>query len=367
MVFERRDLISLAWAALFTLAVPIQAGDQPVVKFGENGEMRVKGKPFFPLFVWAQPSKNLKRLKAQGMNTIVSGEKASKDPRDKMLDKAKELGMYIILDQKEFNPAFTRHPALLCWKFGDEPDLWKKGGKPKVPFEVLQKTYAKVKAGDPNHPAWINLTPRFFGGYYKSYRKKQACPTREQYKLYAKSADVLSFDHYPVTGWNRPDRVHELYHATADFAELYKGKPIWVIVENADQNLKWTPKSTRGPSPKETKAMIWMCIVAGAKGIGYFPVAFGPFRWDNTTAEMKAMLKKENARITEMTGVLLEGKLEDSTSDNKQVKVRVLTHEGETTVIAVNLSRETQKATITVGDKKTEVELAALEVKIKAL
>lgn len=354
-----------AWTArlilALTMSATVWAGEATKVTFGKNGEMRIDGKPFFPIFVWNQPTSKLAAFKEQGINTIIPGNKAQQDPRLPLLDQAKAAGMYVIIDNDEYALEIAQHPAFLCWKFGDEPDMWKGDGSQKVPFDELQRRYTELKGKDPNHPAWTNLSPRFFTPYNNIYVSKKKCPMIEEYRKYAVSADVLSYDHYPVTGWNQPTKVPELFHATVEFASLYQGKPIWVIVENADQDLKWTPKETRGPTPQETRAMVWMCIVAGAKGIGYFPIAFNPFRWDNTTAEMKAEMKRLNTQITGLTALLLDGEVVDSQSDNPQVKTRALRHDGKVTVLAVNLSDAPQSVNVTANGTSKKVDIAGYD------
>ena len=164
----------------------------------------------------------------------------------------------------------------------------------------------------------------------------------------AMGSTMISYDHYPVTGWNQPKNIPEMYHSMVEFIKLYPNNYPMVIVENADQDLAWTPKKTRGPTAQEMRAMIWMTIVAGAKGIGYFPVAFNPFRWQNIEKPVQAEMKKTNAELTALAPVLLEGDLLSSSSDNDAIKVRALKHNNSTTVILINLKNQAEKALVKV-------------------
>lgn len=308
-----------------------------------NNGLYIDGEPFFPLFAWAVPRKRLDFNQQMGLNAIVPGEKPEKEGgRKALLDDLAQREMYGMLDAGNYSDELAAHDALLLWKFGDEPDM-----KNIMP-EALIKEYKELNEKDPKHPVWINLTPRFFDHYYKSYHAKGKCPDRETYKDYAKACDAISFDHYPVTGWNQPQRVHELYHATKDFCTLYPDRTVFVIVESADQDLKWTPKETRGPTPQETKAMVWMSIIGGAKGIGYFHVAFEPFRWDNLSAEMKKELPAVNKQITALAPAIVAGKNLEISSDNDQVPARAVTYQGKAYLFAVNLTRKKETATFTV-------------------
>ena len=92
--------------------------------------------------------------------------------------------------------------------------------------------------------------------------------------------------------------------------------------------------------------MVWMAIVAGAKGIGYFHIAFNPFRWHNLTPEMKKELPRLNAQITRCAAPLLEGRTVDVKVSSDDVAVRSLKYKGRTYVFAVNLTRERREVKI---------------------
>lgn len=194
----------------------------------------------------------------------------------------------------------------------------------------LKTAYLEMRQKDPNHPIWLNLT----GGFFTPYRKLDL----KWYRAFGEAADCVSYDHYPVTGWNQPGKVPELAAATKEFLALYPKKACWVIVEASDQDLSWTPKETRGPTAKEMRAEVWMAVTAGAKGIGYFTVAFQPFRWKNLTPEIEAELKRTNGQLTELAPAILsydEGPNVAGSTDQVQFLVR--RHEGATYLFAVSL------------------------------
>ena len=62
-------------AEQFTLPAPLE----PIrtVEIGKNRELRVNGKPFFPLSSWAQDPKNFAQLRSLGFNTFCGGNAQS--------------------------------------------------------------------------------------------------------------------------------------------------------------------------------------------------------------------------------------------------------------------------------------------------
>jgi hypothetical protein len=314
-------------------------GDGPSrVELTERGGLRVNGRPFVPIFAWAVPRKHVGFNKRLGLNSISP---ASNQLSKELLDELHANGIMCLLDADDYSEAIAAHPALLAWRFGDEPDM--RGLK----APDLAERHKRMRRLDPAHPTLVNLTSRFYKTYYRGDEEGTKWPNREQYRAYADVCEIVSYDHYPVTGYNKPDRVPELYHATADLVGLIPAKSHWTIVESADQDLKWTPPETRGPTPAETRAMVWMAIVGGAKGIGYFHLAFNPFRWENLTPEMEAELPKINGLITELAGPIAEGEILAHAVDREDVKARAVRHDGGTFVFSVNLGRERRSAAIT--------------------
>lgn len=493
-LFRSVFLVLIVHLTCWLIAGKAFAQSPPVVSIGEKQEMLVNGKPFFPIFVWAQPRNLITTHADLGINAFVPGEDESKDgSRLELLNDLQQHGMFAFLHTKEYKPELANHPALLCWMHGDEPDLaspprmaldteklppgefvviegenaqwhsfnsqnwmnqesanlsggrWlpcEAGSIPEKPFaaryefeapktaayhfftrefkkdwaspttwrldegewkttdralrsaeikqiipnvdvgwadygivelsagkhvleievkearttggpgktsptilgaydlflftttdkwppskfpevqprqlpDALKANYQNIRAKDPNHPVWVNLT----SGFHKSYSNIDS----KWYPLFGDGADCMSFDHYPVTGWNQPDHVPEIAQLTSEFLALYPKKSNWVIVEASDQDLQWTPKDTRGPTPQEMRAEVWMAVTAGAKGIGYFTIAFEPFRWLNLPQDIKEEMRRTNTQLTELAPVILahdEGPQVQCSSKGVQFLVR---------------------------------------------
>jgi len=223
--------------------------------------------------------------------------------------------------------------------------------------EVEKANYEKVKKLMPGALTWNILGAGFFGPYQKSYK----LPMR-YYGEFLKWADITSFDHYPVTGWNKPDRLPEVGLATRKLVSLArKGQPVWTIIEASDQDLSWTAKETRGPNAAEMRAEAYMAIANGAKGLGYFTIAFEPFRWKNLTPEVEAEMKRTNGELTELAGPIVLGdtakkltisgdETKDAAAAGHAIQAIRKEYQGKTYVIAVNVTREAAKPTFTLAD-----------------
>ena len=307
---------------------------------GKNKELLVNGKPFFPLFIWAQPANLVKFWKDLGVNAIVWGD--NKNPKE-FLDECRKNGIYGILD---FDQKVMNHPGLLLWKIGDEPDMKKDRTSGQI-----EKTYKNIKRADGKHPVWVNFSPRFFPAYEKMFH----WPLKEYYAT-AAIVDIVGYDHYPVTGWNKPERIPEIAAMTKMLREDYAKDriPVFTIVEVADQDLDWTPPETRGPTAVEMRVQIWMGIISGSKGIGYFSVSFTPkFKWNNMNSEQTAELKRSNKQISAFSEVLCTGdSLLKVDKDNEKINILVKEFKDKIYIFAVSLSNSKEKVKLNLPELK---------------
>jgi hypothetical protein len=300
----------------------VPAGDRAAkVTVGEHGELRVNGKPFLPLFVWLQPIENFEMLQALGINTFMA-EGGGNASAAQFLDALKARGMWGIIHARQANYALKNHPALLTWMFGDEPDMAAraeqpaaaKDAKPEAPAprprvtpEEIAKQFAAIKAADPTHPSYLNLTSGFYSRIGGASRLGD-----ETYKAYCRATDIVGYDLYPVTGWGRPEWVPHLYGATAKLHELAPANvPVWAILE-CTTKLRWVSQDRlnqlgrpHGATATELRSMVWMSLLAGAKGIGYFPHRWEPYKPAEISDELQAEMKRTNRQLTELTSVIL--------------------------------------------------------------
>jgi len=470
-----------AWCVCLAAAACLPSGAALAadVRVGEHHELTVDGKPFFPLFVWLQPPQLFAFHKGLGINTIMGETAKSGISTEQFLDACKAHGLWGIVHANEKNLAVRDHPALLCWMFGDEPDLparlayerpvktprgddgsinvwwegeeaaettfqpsgwmnlkhrylsggrwlpaeakpiskdkpllarysidvpetatyrfwvrefhkswasptrwrfddgeWRhtprdlkaielqkvhrvlsvgwcrygdvrltagkhtfaiktdevrtagrppktgdnamvafdafllttgdkeplsppKPPRPRIPPAEIRAQYEAWKKAEPSRPLYLNLTAAFLPQYL---RYKDANP----YDAYCQATDIVGYDHYPIYGWGKPDRVPEIAEATAKLREHAKGRiPVWAILEVTNGG-QWVSDTMRAPTPAEIRAEVWMAIVNGAKAIGYFPHVWKPrYTWCRIPEANQAELRRLNAQITRLAPILL--------------------------------------------------------------
>ena len=88
------------------------------------------------------------------------------------------------------------------------------------------------------------------------------------------------------------------------------------------------------------RAETWLAIAGGAHAIGYFP--------NNWTPEVGAEIARSSHEIQSLVPALVEPATAASVSLGSTVKVGAREHNGAVYVIAVNASRASASATITV-------------------
>jgi hypothetical protein len=233
--------------------------------------------------------------------------------------------------------------AYLLTTAKDEPLSPPKPPRPRTtPDEVLTQ-YRAWKKLDPNRPIYLNLTASFLP-QYKRYEAQD-----KLYDAYCRATDLVGFDHYPIYGWGRPDRLPEVADATRRL-RAYAGDrvPVWVILETG-RGGQWVSDTMRAPFPYEIRAEVWMAIVNGATGIGYFPHVWKPrYNWCEIPAENQQELKRLNAQITRLAPVILgpasKKQIACKTTPDGRIDLAVREHQGSVYVFAVSLGRQKLRA-----------------------
>jgi hypothetical protein len=237
------------------------------------------------------------------------------------------------------------NPNLLAWSQDDEPDV---NG---TAASVLAANYAAWKKVDPNRPVFVN----FSGG---NVLNNLSASNKAFFQSYMASGDWVSNDIYPVTGYNRPDWIDYSKNPTDrktpgiainQLRSWSGGKSQYAFIETSDQNLAWTPSSTRGVTADEFRGEVWDAIINGARGIFYFPQAFNGFTQDATPAAVVTSMVKQNKLITSLGAVINSG----STSDPQKLTLSSPTLEGtwrqyngQEYFLVLNMSSTTVTATM---------------------
>jgi hypothetical protein len=267
------------------------------VEIGQNREMLVNGKPFFPLMSWAQSTRRFPLLRSLGFNAFSGGK--AKD----YCDAAQKAGGYAM---PGFDETQKGHPALLAWTQGDEPDLGFDKGKPRRTAEDVVEAYKRLRGKDDTRPVFQNLTSCFMESGPDA-GKRTPEERKAYYGVLVAGADVFGFDIYPIYGWNKDNQLHWVADGVRDLRELAgPRKPVIAFIETS-KGSKWIGiDRQKDVKPEHTRAEVWMAIIRGATGIAYFTHAWVPefteFRPDDA---MQKELLRLNGQITRLAPVLL--------------------------------------------------------------
>lgn len=319
---------------------------------------------FFPIAVWAQNPVNASAYKANGINMFISihgGLDAEK------LDLLRKSDMKVIAHQNAFGLTQLAEPLIYGWMHGDEPDnaqrnrVDNKWGPCRDPADIIRE-YRKIKAKDPSRPVYLNVGR---GVAYTNWVGRGACRGRtDMYMVdnngYLKGCDIASFDIYPVNA--REDEVQgQLWYVAKGIDNLKDwsnhSKPTWCWIETT----RISEKSSRKPTPAEVKSEVWMALVHGAKGFGYFCHSFVDKTDDAALlhdVEMIAAVKEINEQVTSLAPVLNSPDIKGYAtvrSSNEAVPVDILTKKDKSAyyVFAVAMRDGHTLATFRVRKGKT--------------
>jgi len=123
---------------------------------------------------------------------------------------------------------------------------------------------------------------------------------------YLKGCDIASFDIYPVNA-TEADVGGKLWYVAKGIDNLQKWsdfkKPTWCWIETT----RISNKARRKPTTAEVKSEVWMALIHGAKGIGYFCHSFVG-RTDDAAllrdTEMLSAVKAINEQVASLASIL---------------------------------------------------------------
>lgn len=392
--FDWQKALAPATGSEFTIDVRDKAGMQLTHERYAVGTAKDKGGPidltrippaqfaksvlddpeFFPIAVWCQPAGMAARYKEIGVNVYVEGIDSYPTPQGKaFLDEIAKQGMYAFcgLNEKNAEAKIHEHPAFLGWFTTDEPDNVNPAtGKVFGTPEELLAMFAKIRTFDATHPVYLNL-----GCGVADERFTGRGATFEQYQQYPAACDILSYDIYPCNslGADGPQRLY-MEAKGLDRLRQWAGpeKRIWTWIE-ASQINKSTVKDSRAPTPEEVKTMIWMALVHGATGYGFFCHSFAEkFAVSGIAPAMMTELATINGEVKSLARVLNSPSVAAGATlkagPGERVDVLVKKVAGTTYVFAVNMLPRPAQALVTVtglGNKSAEVLFENRKVELK--
>jgi hypothetical protein len=260
---------------------------------------------FFPITVWLQSPDRAKDYAAIGINTYVG---LYQGPTEDMLTTLAAAPMPVACDQNDVGIAHVGDKTIVAWTQQDEPDnaQEKQGGGygPCIAASAVQALYTQMRGKDATRPVFLNLGQGVAHDYI-GWGSECAATHPGDYPDYVKAADIVSFDIYPVNDTDMD--VHGNLWLVADgVSNLVKWtdgkKPVWNWIECTGLD-----DPSGKPTPAQVKAEVWMSLVHGSMGIGYFVHQFQPTFDEHALlddATMKAAVSAINQQIKTLAPVL---------------------------------------------------------------
>lgn len=227
---------------------------------------------FFPIAVWLQAASNAQAYADIGINTYIG---LWEGPTEEQLTGLSEAGMPVICSQNDVGLAHLEDSIILGWMHQDEPDNAQWNGEsydPCIDPTVIRDLYDTWSQADPSRPIYLNLGQ---GAANEEWVGRGDCYGQDDdYPEYIAGADIVSFDIYPATS-TRDNIAGNLWYVAHGVKRLTRwagnAKPVWVWIETTHID-----NPDRRPTPHEIKVEVWMAIIHGAMGIGYFAHEFSP-------------------------------------------------------------------------------------------
>lgn len=297
---------------------------------------------FFPISVWLQSPSSAAAYKSIGVNLFIG---LYNGPVQADLDTLTTANVPAYCDQNAVGLANLSNKIIAGWTQEDEPDNAQPDGQggygPCIAPSQIQSLYQTMKTKDPSRPVFLNVGQ---GVANDAWVGRGSCSNQPQdYPEYAKGADIVSFDIYPINSGLDitlvPLGVDRLGEAVA-----FK-KPVWNWIEctRIDQA---NPK----PSPDQVKAEVWMSIIHGSMGIGYFVHQFTPTFDEHALLDdptMKAAVAAIDQQIHDLAPALNTAPITNAVTVQSSQKVDVLAKRqgGHLYVFAVSMTATQTTAT----------------------
>jgi hypothetical protein len=238
---------------------------------------------YFPLEVWLQYPPEAAQYESLGID-VYNG--LWRGPTKAQLVALSAAGMPAFASQNEVGLTDSHRSILKAWDQVDEPDDAQSkpsgGYGPCISPAKIVRRYDTMRARDSTRPVFLNFSqavanPKWPGrgsctGDYADYPK------------YIGGADIISYDLYPVNNslplwWVAKgiDRLRAWAH--------YK-KPVYEWFETTRIN-----RTDPRPSPENLKSEVWLSLIHGALGVGYFTYVFTPKFNEAELLDKRAMAK----------------------------------------------------------------------------
>jgi len=320
---------------------------------GQDKTIWINGPPddpnHFPIAVWLQDPSDAAAYKRGGINLYIG---LWQGPTESQLDILIDAGMPVMCRQNPVALDHVNDSIIVGWTQQDEPDNAQADGSggydPCIDPDIIVNYYKTIQEKDPTRPVYLNLGQ---GVSYIDWVGRGDCRADTlSYPEYIEACDIISFDIYPATSkyelvrnklWYVPQGIDNLRRWSGD------KKPVWCWIETTHIN------SENKPTPSQVKAEVWMALIHGAKGFGYFCHEWVPEAKPNALLDDPVMfpaVSKINAQIHQLAPVLNSPDMQGVVlveSGNVEVPVNIMVKHFEDSLYVFAVSMREGTATVT--------------------
>jgi hypothetical protein len=242
------------------VSVRAQAAGDTQALSAHAGTLRLNGKPFFPILAWAQCAADVPDNLAVGV-TVFMGDSCN----DTAALSAAIAGRAYLVPSVALrgDEPTAILPRIIGWHQADEPD-------------ANGIDAAALPAPDPQSGRLTFLT--ITAHFAKDQRWLTTQHPAAWWAAYARRADVLGFDLYPLSHLCRQPKlgIRSVFDEQRDLVRLAAGRPTfqWIEASAIDGTCGADPVS-----PQALRAEVFLAIAGGANGIGYFTHAWANGPW----------------------------------------------------------------------------------------
>jgi len=310
----------------------------------------------FPIAVWLQDPSDAAAYKKGGINLYIG---LWHGPTEDQLAILRTAGMPVMCRQNSVGLDHINDSIIVGWTQQDEPDNAQSDGSggydPCLDPAIIVNNYRIIQDKDPSRPVYLNLGQ---GVSYVDWVGRGTCRADTlSYPEYIESCDIISYDIYPVTSkydlirnnlWYVPQGINNLRRWSGE------NKPVWCWIETTHIN------SQNKPTPSQVKAEVWMALIHGAKGFGYFCHEWVPETNPNALLDDPVMfpaISEINARIHQLAPVLNSPDIQsvvsvESSNVSVPVDIMVKHYENALYVFSVSMREGLTTAAFTINGIK---------------
>lgn len=290
-----------------------------------------------------RPISDMPNLKKIGFNCVQAYENKIPYLQD-FISECWRNSLFVLVypgpDFEQYGPTFEstvkdlvskNNLPKVIWYIGDEPDL-KKDPAARKKISVLNLI---VKSTDPD------ATTALTAGWWTDYAD------------WADITDIFMIDIYPIgkKKYNFNDDVGKVSEYTRKAVRASKGKPVWVILQafgyqdEQDSGFGWT----REPTYDEMRAMTYLAIINGAKGVFYYTYECHGYKIKKSKQhwnDLQSIIAELNNYLPVLTAEASDKIIVDDLNGKNAIEYSVKKYQDKYYLFAVNETREGVKARI---------------------